>query len=555
MVARAPLVIDAGRVQQLQSGDTLAGAITAPSLPTIVAVGTSAHSTVSPIVPGLPAGTAADDILLLFVQGDTALMGNSSVALPAGYEFIGPQNGVGQATVAGNTRMYIAWKRAVGGETAPSVSFGGDHGFAVIIGVRSCKATGDPYQVIDQTQKATASTALTTNVGSTYIANSLVVYGLTHATDVAGAQFSGATNADLANLTERFDDSTTDGTGGGLAIVTGEKAVAGDFSALTGTWATSTVDVTSCFAMLPNLSSEIAVRRNPEVHTYFACKKSAGGSQEQFFQKPDGCRWVDVLAIGGGGGGGNGRTTATAAGGGGAGGGCWARVVVMASDLLTAVNVTPGRGGPGAATNAAGGVAGTAGADSTFDVISSTSGINGNAQNSLAPGGAAGSGAASASGGVSGAGGGKGTAPAAANPGAQGLGAQGGGPVTANTGGAGGQAYEGGGGGGGGFSAANGSGGPSARGGGGGGGGGAASGSEQGGRGGGVQGANINPGQNGGVSSYRTLGGGGAGGGTNSAAAGNGGFPGGGGGGGGSSAGITQGGNGADGIVIVTVYF
>ena len=42
--------------------------------------------------------------------------------------------------------------------------------------------------------------------------------------DLAGANFSAWTNANLANLTERFDNGSTTGNGGGVGMATGENA-------------------------------------------------------------------------------------------------------------------------------------------------------------------------------------------------------------------------------------------------------------------------------------------------------------------------------------------
>lgn len=63
---------------------------------------------------------------------------------------------------------------------------------------------------------------------------------------------SGVTNADLANLTERIDEITASGAGGGHAIFTGEKATAGAFGATTWTQAASGGLAHIVIAVAPN---------------------------------------------------------------------------------------------------------------------------------------------------------------------------------------------------------------------------------------------------------------------------------------------------------------
>jgi hypothetical protein len=89
--------------------------------------------------------------------------------------------------------------------------------------------------------------------------------------------------------------------------------------------------------------------------------------------KPAGARSVDVLVIAGGGGGASGRVNAgQIGGGGGAGGGLTFRTQIPASSLLATESVTVGAGGTGgnAVTGPnAQGLAGTSGGDSSFGAI------------------------------------------------------------------------------------------------------------------------------------------------------------------------------------------
>ena len=87
---------------------------------------------------------------------------------------------------------------------------------------------------------------------TTTIHDCLVVITAARGDDNAGAAFSSWTNSDLANLTEQFDDGTTQGNGGGLAVVTGEKATAGSYGATTATLAVNSSKGFMTIALKPS---------------------------------------------------------------------------------------------------------------------------------------------------------------------------------------------------------------------------------------------------------------------------------------------------------------
>src|SRR3990167_2066945 len=149
------------------------------ALPTLVAVGAAAAGTAS-ATPGLPAGVQENDILLLYAETDDHEV-NAAGYLEAA-----------TAGVGTSTRLTTFWRRAGVSEVTHAVGDG-----------------------------------LYLNGAKTTVDNCLVVGGIGHGRDVAGATFSGWTNVDLANVTERFDDGTALATGGGLGVVTCEKASEG----------------------------------------------------------------------------------------------------------------------------------------------------------------------------------------------------------------------------------------------------------------------------------------------------------------------------------------
>lgn len=509
----------------------LGGGASALTAPTFVAAGSSATGT-GDITPGLPAGHTTDDILLLFVQTS-----NQTAAAPAGYVKVGPAAGFGTAAAAASTRLTVFWKRDGGAESDPTVTDPGDHAIGQIIGIRGCPTTGDPFVCVGATRKTTASTTGTASAGATPVDNCLVINAFAHGLDSASAVFSSFTNADLSSVTERIDVATTDGTGGGIGVSTGLKAVAGSFAATTVT-ETSTTDVSLTFIMLPA-----------------GINHRAGFIDRQVFltpgladtwTRPTGAKTVIVQAIGGGGSGSAGRNAATAAGGGGGGGGGYGEKTLNAGQLGATATITAGAGG--AATANTDGTVGNNGNGSSFTPASpAVVAVYG-------PPGFGGAASASGSGGVGGQGGGNGSASGA---GVTTYTVQGpGGGTGGTTAMAGGDArgLAGGSGAGGGTSQATSKGGDGAHGAGGGGGGRSNTNVGTGGGNYGVAGG-ATAGAVGADSPYPEFGGAGAAGGTSAAGPGGaGGWPGGGGGGGGSQSGAQRGGAGGDGVVTVTTF-
>lgn len=523
-----------------------------PTVPTVVSVGTEFHSTGVPTAT-LPGTHAANDILLLALQSSN----ESNIAAPAGYKQLGPQNGIGAAASAGSVKLSLFWKRDGGSESAPTIPDTGDHTYGVMLAIRGCPTTGDPFHFLGNSFKFATSTSGSAAKGSTCIDNCLVMNVWGHAVDSASAQASAETNSDLSSVTEQFDGSTTDGTGGGIVIATGVKASAGEFTNMTLTWANTTVEVCSTIAWLPADAVGVNGERPVEVQTFIG----SAANLDDTWVKPHRARKVLAQLCDGGGSGSGGNTTTTAAGGGGGGGGGYDEAWFNAEDLGSTVTVHAGKGGAGGvALNAAG----NAGVLSEFD-----KGGSGPLTSARRVAGTAATAGASADGGNGGCGSGRGTASPAVNTsridltaataGAAlgGVGGRGGSGTTAPVGGS--PADWGGGGGESGgdtdasTTAANN--GWSLRGGGGGGGGRTTTNVGNGAAGGGAAAPSATQGANGNDSNRLPYGGsGGCGAGSSVITGGNGGFPGGGGGGGGGVASST-GGAGGHGCVVVTTFF
>lgn len=217
------------------------------ALPTYVGEGTVDAGTTG-ITPGLPAGIQADDILLLWIESQAGQAATLTNPNGGTWTLVAePDTGGGAA----GTRLSCFWSRYNGTQGAPTVGDTGDHTFGYIEAYRGCVATGTPYEGLVSGFEATADTSLEVTGSTTLGADRLVIVGAARENDNFNAHYSGWTNADLANLTERSDRGTQQGNGGGLATVTGEKAAAGSYGTTTATVANSVVDAFATFALIP----------------------------------------------------------------------------------------------------------------------------------------------------------------------------------------------------------------------------------------------------------------------------------------------------------------
>lgn len=248
VVTIPPAITNAGGFKAAKASEQIDFDHNVSVLPTFVNAGAIAQG-IGDIAPPIPLRTRSNDILLLFVES-----ANEVVSAPSGWTAVAdsPQGtGTGGGTTA--TRLSVFWKRATATETAPTVTDPGDHAIAQILAFRGCIDSGNPWDVTSGDVAAGASTSVSIPGDTTTVANCLVILAVTNATDTATPQTSGYTNSDLANLTERTDRNSTEGNGGGFAVITGEKAAIGAYGATTATLATSSVQGRISIALKPAL--------------------------------------------------------------------------------------------------------------------------------------------------------------------------------------------------------------------------------------------------------------------------------------------------------------
>lgn len=198
--------------------------------PAVRSVGAIA-SGVGDITPALGAGHTTNDIILIYVESAQTI-----ATPPTGYAHVAdsPQDSAGALAAA--TVLSVLWKRHDGSETDPTITDTGNHTMARIVVVSGCITTGDPWDVTSGSTDSAASTSVSVPGDTTTVADTLCLASAAQNLPDGDTttEFGAPTNASLTSLTERIDNTTSAGNGGGLWVVSGVKAAAG------------TVDATTC---------------------------------------------------------------------------------------------------------------------------------------------------------------------------------------------------------------------------------------------------------------------------------------------------------------------
>lgn len=139
----------------------------AKSAPTLVGSGTADFTVTSgeALTPGLPTGWAADDIHILVVHTSS----NVDIPTPTDWTPLLPGGSTGTVTAENNgtgQRVELFWRRAVGGDSAPSVAAIASTAIrgAWIIGIRGCPTTGTPFSGFSRLNDAAGATDVITTV-------------------------------------------------------------------------------------------------------------------------------------------------------------------------------------------------------------------------------------------------------------------------------------------------------------------------------------------------------------------------------------------------------
>ncbi len=202
--------------------------------PTYVGVSTGAGNAAATTIDFTSSGRTSGDLLFIAVMTANQAVTISGWTEVATYS---PQSR-GTAGAAGGVRLTLFSKVSTGSETTVSTSDSGDIQYAAGLVVRG--ASGAAVSVDIGAGNNVAATTSGSFGGVTTTGNDrLIGHFVATDRDAAGASWGTPTNANLANLAERFDNGTATGSGGGVAIWTGEKLASGATGNTTSTQAAS----------------------------------------------------------------------------------------------------------------------------------------------------------------------------------------------------------------------------------------------------------------------------------------------------------------------------
>jgi len=191
-----------------------------------------------------PEDRQVNDILILLVSSAA-----QNVTTPSGWNFI-TSSSIGTAGGAGAVAIFAYWRRYESG-VSQVVADSGSYTTGAIFGFRYAVNSGSPINAFNSST-ATASTSVSTPAVTTTVRDCVVLMGIGTDQDIATAQFTGTpVNANLANINLLLNASTTNGVGGGIVAIDGDKMTAGSTGNTTGSLLNSQVTAYVTIAIAP----------------------------------------------------------------------------------------------------------------------------------------------------------------------------------------------------------------------------------------------------------------------------------------------------------------
>lgn len=210
-------------------------------IPEVRAVGTVAAG-LGPVEPGLPAGTAEGDLLLML--GQTAA--GSSPLTAAGWDLFEEVSGL-------TAPVLTVLTRTATGSDPHLTNDAGDHQLVRIFGIKAKTYVMPLGSVMANAQTVPTKTVEVEPGGVAVPLESLVVIATAaSAPDATGtSEFSSYANESLTAITERIDNTTAEGLGGALGVATGVSASLEELGPTTATAATLAQRTSLVFYVLP----------------------------------------------------------------------------------------------------------------------------------------------------------------------------------------------------------------------------------------------------------------------------------------------------------------
>src|SRR3990167_2551667 len=222
------------------------------ALPVFRAAGAKATDGTSPfsVVPALPTGLVADDIVILVAATEDT--GTATISADGS---VTPWTAItgSPVSVTGGKKLYVWWGRWASGTTGPTITATTNMIIAATAAWSGCDTTSSVINNQANGNEDTADTSLSfTTTISTTVNNCVVLLISNDDTDSNTAQHGSQANSNLGSIAERVDVNTNAGTpGGGFQITEGTLATAGAIGTWTTTLATASAKAYLTLALQP----------------------------------------------------------------------------------------------------------------------------------------------------------------------------------------------------------------------------------------------------------------------------------------------------------------
>lgn len=209
-----------------------------------IGVGAFVAANAASISLAMPTNLKVNDLLMLVIH--TA---NEAITIPTGWTEVGNQanQAVGTATNQLATRLAVCYKWAAATNPNVTVNAVGNILTGRSIAFRFVNKNNPFIATASGTQASSANNP-TLNGITTTCPNALIFFAMAVGRDSTGtANFTAFTNANLNTITERMDNTSANGTGGGVAAWTAYAALTGAIGNSTATksgWTDSTTHLT-----------------------------------------------------------------------------------------------------------------------------------------------------------------------------------------------------------------------------------------------------------------------------------------------------------------------
>ena len=205
-----------------------------------VLVGTVINTTTT-LSPVANASHATNDIDIIPLEHSGE--GVPALTTAAGYAQVTGAHIVvdGPGPAANTAALTLFWRRWNGTDGNPTFTDIGNHMHGGVISVRGAITTGNPWDQVVTSSATPGGTSISITGGTATVADTFVLACCgTNLPDAATTtEYSAPADSTLTSVTERIDDTTTAGNGGGLLAITGQLATAVAWGPTTATAVTS----------------------------------------------------------------------------------------------------------------------------------------------------------------------------------------------------------------------------------------------------------------------------------------------------------------------------